>query len=104
MSDSYIKDPSAELVYTVNWASEDGTNDGGSSDTGWLQGDTIATSTWIVPDGLTAGVESKTTTQAAIKLSGGTVGQTYTVVNRITTASSPQLIDDRSIVIKIRQK
>jgi hypothetical protein len=66
------KDPDAVLDYTIDWG-------------GWLGTDTIATSEWIVPEGIMAGDMSKTGTTATIWLSGGTAGQTYTIHNRITT-------------------
>ncbi len=81
------KDPNGVAIYTIDW------------DT-WLtsvNGGTISTSTWLVPTGLTSIAETNTATTTTIKLSGGTAGVTYTLVNRITTSAG--LIEDRSIVI-----
>ncbi|RNL66228.1 hypothetical protein EFK50_00970 [Nocardioides marmoriginsengisoli] len=76
----FTKDPDSKLDYLANWA---GTGPKGP----WLKdGDTIATSEWIVPAGLTKTDEANTDTTATIWLSGGTLGQSYEVVNRITTA------------------
>lgn len=79
------------LDYTVDW-------------TKWLDEveDTIATSTWIVPTGLTKVTETNTTKLATVWLSGGTVGTNYTVTNRITTVGGR--IDDRSITIRVRER
>ena len=102
---SIIKDPDAVLPYSINWASENGTNDGGSSDTGWLQGDTISTSTWSIegPDALLV-VDSSTnsSTIATVVLSGGTANRNYTVTNHIVTAAGFE--DDRSITVKVQQR
>jgi hypothetical protein len=86
----FPKDPNSVLDYTVDWYDE-----------GWLGIDTIATSTWIVPTGLTNIAESHTTKIATIWLSGGTAGTNYEVTNRITTAGGRT--DDRTIVIECRQ-
>jgi hypothetical protein len=88
----YIKDPNAELDYTVNWAA-------------FLNGDTIATvggSTWTVPDGIVNEQDTKTTTTTTIWLSGGTVGTKYALLNRIFTTGGRT--DDRTIYVKVKQK
>lgn len=86
---TFTKDPNATLDYKVDWEA-------------WLDGDTIATSAWTVPDGLTADADSNTTTSATVWLSGGTEGTTYTVLNRVTTAAGRT--DDRSILIRVLSK
>ena len=83
------KDPNATLDYGRDW-------------TLWLAGDTIVTSTWIVPSGLTMTAESNTATTATVWLSGGTFGSSYTVTNRIITAQGR--IDDRSLQVVIRDR
>lgn len=85
----YSKDPDAVLDYEVSWAS-------------WLAaGETISTSTFAVPVGITKDSESNTTTAATVWLSGGTVGQSYTVTNHIVTSQGRE--DDRSMQIQIRE-
>lgn len=86
MSDIFVKDPDSKLDYTVNWAA-------------WLGTDTIASSAWVVPTGLTQVSVSSTTTTATIVISGGTAGQTYMITNRITTTQGR--IDDRTAIIYI---
>lgn len=72
------KGPSDILSYGLDW-------------TAWLSGDTIATSTWAVATStLTTVGTSNTTKVATIKVSGGTVGTTYTVTNTITTTTSAE--------------
>lgn len=101
--EAYTKAPNATLDYSINWATEDTyLNDGSALDTGWLKGDTIATSTWTVPAGLTAGADTNNTTTATITLSGGTLNTDYTVTNRIVTAAG--LTDVRSITIHCRAR
>jgi hypothetical protein len=91
----YEHDPNAELDYTVDWAP-------------WLPtGDTIATSIWIVPTGLTQPVgPTNTGTLAVIWLgfnsSVGTVGEIYRVTNRITTVGGRK--DDRSFQVWIKEQ
>ena len=100
-----IKDPDAVLPYSINWASEDGTNDGTSADTGWLQGDTIATSSWSIdgPDSvLVVDSDSNSTTTTTVVLSAGTPNRCYKVTNHITTAAGYE--DDRSITIKVQNR
>jgi hypothetical protein len=86
----YEKDPNAILDYEIDWAAQ------------WLSGDTIQTSTWIVPSGITKVTDTSTTTTATIWLSGGTVGTTYEVTNRITTAGGRT--QDQTLVFKIKEQ
>ena len=85
----FTKDPDAHLNYTIDWSE-------------WLVTDTISTSTWTVPTGITKDSDTNSTTTTTIKLSGGTVGEKYEIVNHVVTAAA--LEDDRTIVITIREK
>ena len=85
----FDKDPQAILDYVVDWSD-------------WLDSDTITASTWTAPTGITAATSSNTTTTATVWLSGGTIGETYKVVNHITTTAGRQ--DDRSLVIRMVSK
>lgn len=92
MTDKFYKakDPDATLDYILDWSL-------------WLNaGDTISSSTWEVPAGITKVSESYTAKTATVILSGGTEPNNYIVTNRITTAAG--LIDDRSINITIKSK
>jgi hypothetical protein len=86
---TFSKDPDATLDYKGDWSK-------------WLGGDTIATSTWDVPDGITLLSETHDATTVLTWFSGGTAGQKYEVRNRITTAAGR--VDDRTIAIKIKEK
>lgn len=95
----FIKDPDANLDYTQDWSA-------------WMApGDAIATSTWIVPDGLVGGVQTNTSNTATIWLSGGTsstayngtvIPGIYNVVNRIFTTAGRE--DERTIVIQVQDR
>jgi hypothetical protein len=86
----YVKDKDAVLDYKVDWAT-------------WLQAsETISTSTFTVPAGITKDSQSNTTTTATVWLSGGTVGQEYAVINRITTNQGRT--DDRTITIRVQEQ
>jgi hypothetical protein len=61
------KDPDEILDCKLDWSAR-------------LDGDTINTSTWIVPTGITKTSDTKTTSTTTIWLQGGTLGQTYEFV------------------------
>lgn len=87
------KDPSDVLKYRMDW-------------TGFLArlSDTISTSTWTIPDGLTGGATAietgnlKTTTW----LSGGIKGGSYEVANKIVTAGGRTV--ERSFILEVEDR
>lgn len=89
------KDPAATLDYGCDW-------------TDWLDGDTIpvtspaGASSWDVPAGLTREAESNTEQITTVWISGGTLGERYTITNRITTAANRT--DERSLIIVIKNR
>lgn len=85
----FIKDPEAELDYTIDWSE-------------WLDTDTIASSSWDVPTGLTATDDDSTSTTATVWLSEGVDNHNYTITNTIVTAGGRT--DSRSFEIKIRER
>jgi hypothetical protein len=86
----FTKDPDGIIDYTVRWTS-------------WLpSGDTLSSSTWIVPAGIVKVSESNDTVDAVIFLASGTVGVIYPLTNRIVTAGSRQ--NDQTISILIEEK
>ena len=81
------KDPGAKLDYAVDWTAQ-------------LQAsETISTSTWTVPTGLTKVSEAISGGKAIVWLSGGTVGVAYSVTNHIITNQSRE--DERTIPIVV---
>lgn len=89
MPQSFVKDPEAILDYPIDWSA-------------WLDGDTIATSTWVAEDGITIDSDTNTATTAVVWLSGGTLGMTYRITNHIVTAGGRE--DDRTITVKAYQR
>lgn len=83
------KDPNAVVDYRIDWSK-------------WLtDGDTIATSEWTVPAGVTMTTEYNDDTSATIWLSGGTAGENYSLTNRITTSGGRT--QDRTIIIQVKE-
>jgi hypothetical protein len=79
-----------KLDYTLNFASWLG-----------LVSDTIASVAWSIPADLTASNQSNTTTTMTTYLTGGKMGETYTITGTITTAASPARIKAASFSLKI---
>lgn len=86
----YVKDPDDTILVTMKWAKE-------------LAGDTIATSSWTLPDGMTEGTNGGTGTTRACKVSGGSEGGIYRVVNRITTTTGG-LQFDKTVRVIVRER
>ena len=89
------KDPDEILDYEINWSAPDGAR--------LSPGDTIVTSTWpVIPAGITKNSDSHTTTSSTIWLSGGTIGATYELTCRITTAGGRT--HDQSVKLQVKAK
>lgn len=83
-------DPNAVLDYNVDWSD-------------WLAtGETISTSTWTVPAGLTKTTDSATSAVATAWITSGTAGVEYLVTNRIITSAGRT--DDRSIRLSVKER
>lgn len=93
---TFIKDPDATEVYTLNWS--------GSSPGPWLStGDSITVSAWALSStGITGSTGSKTTTTTSVIVSAGTAGEDYDLTNRVTTSAGR--ITDRTIRIKVLER
>jgi hypothetical protein len=87
--DLFYKDPDAKLDYGFDWAT-------------WLGSDTISSSSWTVPTGLTKVSDTNDTTTTTVWLSGGTAGVSYRVVNSIVTAGGRE--EDRSLWIVMKER
>jgi len=83
------KGPDAVKDYGIDWSS-------------WLGTDTISTSTWAVPTGITKDSDSETTTETTIWLSGGTAGVNYELTNSIVTAAGRE--EDQTIVVRVAER
>ena len=87
---TFRKDPDSVLDYGIDWST-------------WLaSGETISTSTWTVPAGITKDSDSKGDTSTLMWLSGGTAGETYSLANKITTTDGRTC--ERSIRIIVEQR
>jgi hypothetical protein len=87
---TFKKDPQAKLDYAIDWGR-------------WLApSDSITTATWTVPAGITKTAESVDGTKAVIWLSGGTVGQTYSVTCHVVTAEGRE--NDKTVVFLIADR
>jgi len=89
MPSTFTKDPDATLDYQIDWSD-------------WLDSDTISTSTWTVPSGITKDSDTASTTATTIWLSGGTAGESYELVNQIVTAAGRT--DDRTITVIVKER
>lgn len=85
----FVKDPNSTEDYQFNWAPE-------------LDGDTISSSSFLLPDGLTSVSTSNTTTTATIFVSGGSEGRSYRITNRVVTAGGRT--KDRTIRILVQEQ
>lgn len=85
------KDPDELIDYALRW---------------WKrldEGDTIAASEWTAPDeGLTITDNTFTSDTTTVWLSGGTLGEQYDVLNRVTTAGGRVM--DQTVRIRISAK
>ena len=86
----FVKAPGETLDYTRYWSD-------------WLIGDeTISTSTWVVPTGLTNALATHDDTAVTIKLSGGLANHAYVVTNTITTSQGRTSVRSWLFTIKER--
>lgn len=83
------KDPAEVELFVFDW-------------TDALAGDTIATSDWTVPAGITEDATADDDTTTRITLSGGTDGLAYEVSCSITTAGGRQLKRSMIVVVDSR--
>ena len=111
MRTRFVKDPASVEPFHVVWCSPNNTNDGSTSDSGALQGETISASDWTLPTGITEdsadtnavtiqGVIYGANTVATIWLSSGVAGTDYDIVNDIETSGSRTL--EHTITIMCR--
>lgn len=99
------KDPDEILDYDVDWTSRLYSADelalvaAGQT---VVPADHIATSQFTLPVGIVANSSTFSNTATKVWLSGGTDGQAYAIVNRITTPGGRTM--DQTIKIKIKTK
>ena len=111
------KDPNNIEPYFIIWCDiETGLNDGSKNDHGELQGSTIDTATWFLPETIPpelikissnenavtiAGIDYDIDTVCTIWVSGGTGNKDYRLTCRIHTFDERTL--EKSIIIPVRE-
>jgi len=100
------KDPIEVLDYDLDWTealySADELDQIAAGQVVTSPADTIATSTFTLPSGITASASSFSATKAKVWLSGGTDGQSYQIKNEIVTAGGRTF--ERTVKIKVKSK
>lgn len=86
-SDKFVKRPDEVEWFGIDWSERLAGEDPLTAP------DTIDTSSWDVPAGLTAAGTMATDDATGVKLSGGSTGQAYRVVNTITTAVNTETLE-----------
>ena len=86
--EEHCKTPNEILEYGWDWSE-------------WLSSETISTSTWTASSGITIDTSTNTTTGTVVWLSGGSVGRSYTIVNKVVTTSSPARTAERAFLLTI---
>jgi hypothetical protein len=109
------KDPANKEPYFIVWCDKStGLNDGSRKDRGELQGATIVTAEWTVPEEITkessnqaavsiAGISYEQDTVTTIWLSGGTADENYSL-SCLITISDGRTLDSKTIVIPVREE
>lgn len=85
------KDPADVLDYAIDW----------SSVLAELGDDTIASTTWVVPAGLTGGAEAAAGAVRTKFLSGGTADQSYALTCTITTLGGRTI--SRTVLLDVKE-
>lgn len=90
-----VKDPDEVKDYGFDWAHDD------YGSPGLIAGDTLASSTWIVPVGIVKNSDIFTAEGlTTIWISGGTDKTSYTLTNRVTTTGGRTY--DRSVILPVK--
>ena len=88
MPQSFNTDPDAVQDFGIDWRDE-------------LPDDIITASTWTIPAGITKDRDTFHEFLTVVWLSGGTVGETYTLVNHIVTDEARK--EDGTIFIVVKE-
>jgi len=97
---TFDKDPDAVLDYGFDWNPSDLPDD----DLPYLvAGEIIISSSWEANDaGVVIDIDTFSDTVTTVWLSGGTVGETYTLTNHIETSAGRE--DDRSFDVIVKER
>ncbi len=83
-----LKDKDETRDFSVDWSAH------------LASGETITSTNFVVPAGLTLVSQASTSTVATVRVSGGVAGTIYTVLCQVTTSSGEQL--ERSFGLNIQ--
>lgn len=89
---AFVKDPGEVKDYAIDWTAH------------LADGETIISSTWVVPDGIAEPVSPTTAasdTTATVWLEGGTAGTEYRVTNHVLTNQGREF--ERSFTVNVQQ-
>ena len=94
------KHPSTTRAYTVNLASEDGTNDASTSDTGFLQARTISSISVTTPSGITLSSSANDTKTLTLNVAAGTNNTDYEFDIAVTLSTGK--IEYITVIVPVR--
>lgn len=83
------KDPNSDGTFSMEWAD-------------FLDGATIASSSWTVPDGVTAPTDSHDDFDAFIKIADGTDGENYQFDCAVIDSNGDEW--ERSVILEVRER
>lgn len=94
MTSLLIKDPDSRVDYAFDW------------DAAYLDGQILVASMWSVtpdePGAIVVDASAFDPVRTSTTLSGGVVGHSYRVTNRVTLSDGQ--IDERSIILRVEQR
>lgn len=91
----WSKDPEDVIDYSLNWV-------GTSQAMGLAYGKTIQVSSWTVPVGLVKVNDSHDGAATTIRISGGTKGRVYDLINHVTLTDGQEF--DQSVKITVKDR
>ena len=90
----FLKDPAASIDYAIDWAA------------GYLEGQTIAASTWAVrpedPGAVLVTAVSTAPTRTSATLAGGERGKLYRITNTVTLSDGRS--DERTLDVRVEDR
>lgn len=86
-SAQYAKTPDEAILVAFEWAAR-------------LDGETISSVSYELPDGLTNEAELGSTSVRSVRVSGGTDGRSYRVIGKVTTSATRDLEWVKRVVVR----
>lgn len=85
----YKKDPGSDGTFSLEWGD-------------FLDGATIASSSWIIPTGISSASDSHDDYDAFIKIAGGTDDESYELENTIVDSNGDTW--NRSVILRVKER